>query len=196
MKTGMLILFLSAGSLLLGGDSAQPATAPLVGAPPEITQFYHDVNFAACFSTPEERKLVSHMIESSATDKLSGRLQTLAQTVQRIRAASTLIDPQMVHECGDVKMSPDEELTEIASMQRTGNRIQVEVSTRSLTSKTRSWLVAQYDAPVVKSATADATDPIAEVLKQTARKEIHIWNQVHGRWVREEAAVVLLKLAK
>jgi len=89
------------------------------------------VNFAACFSTPEERKLVSHMIEISATDKLSARLQTLAQTVQRIRAASAFIDPKMVHDSGAIKMSPDEELTEIASFLRTGNRIQVEVSTRS-----------------------------------------------------------------
>ncbi len=191
MKTSLLLLFLSAGSLLSGGDSVQLPTAP----PAEITQYYHDVNFAACFSTPEERKMVSHMVETSATDKLSARLQTLAQTVQRIRAASTFIDPQMVHEGYGFK-SPDEEITEIASMQRTGNRILVEVSTSSLSPKTRSWLVAQYDTTVQKSATADATDPIAEVLKQTARKEIHTWTQIHGRWVRDEAAVVLLKLAK
>ena len=196
MKISLLLLFLSAGSLLSGGDPVQPATAPLAGAPTEITQYYHDVNFAACFSTPEERKLVSNLIETSATDKLSARLQTLAQTVQRIRAASVFIDPKMVHEGGVIKMSPHEELTEIASFLRTGNRIQVEVRTRSLTSKTRSGLVAQYDAPVVKSAPADSNDVLAAVLKQTARKEIHTWTQVNGRWVRDEAAVVLLKLAK
>lgn len=196
MKIGFLFLFLSAASLLSGGDPAQPAMAPLAGVPAAIAQYYHDVNFAACFSTPEERKLVNHMIGTSATGKLSARLQTLAQTVQRIRAASVFIDPKMVHEKGDIKKSPDEELTEIASMQRTGNRILVEVSTRSLSSKTRSWLVAQYDAPVQKSAPADSTDVLAEVLKQTARKEIHIWTQANGRWMRDEAAVVLLKLAK
>jgi hypothetical protein len=195
MKTSLLFLFLSAGSLLSGGDSVQPVTAPFAGAPAEITQYYHDVNFAACFSTPEERKLVSHMIETSAKDELSARLQTLAGAVQRIRAASAFIDPQMVHEGYGFK-SLDEEITEIASMQRTGNRIQVEVSTRTLSPKTRSWLVAQFDTPVQKSAPADSTDVMAEVLKQTARKEIHSWNQVHGRWVRDDAAVVLLKLAK
>lgn len=195
MKTGMFLLFLSAGSLLSGAEPTQPVTAPLAGAPAEITQFYHDVNFAACFSTPEERKLVSHMVQTNATDKLSARLQTLAQAVQRIRAASVLIDPQMVHERGGFK-SPDEEITEIASLQRTGNRMLVEVSKRSLSPKTRSWLVAQFDTPMPKSAPAASTDPLAEVLRQTARKEIHIWNQVHGRWVRDEAAVVLLKLRK
>lgn len=194
MKTGLLIVLLSAGSLLSGAEPAQPATAAEAGAPAEITRFYQDVNFAACFSTPEERTLVSHMIQTHETDKLSARLQTLAQAVQRIREASTFIDPQMVHEAGSWK-SPDEELTEIASMQRTENRILVEVITRSVSPETRSWLVAQYDHPVQKSAAADAAG-MAEVLKQKTRKEIHIWNQVHGRWVRKEAGVVLLKLSK
>ncbi len=195
MKTNLLLLFLSAGSLLSGAEPVPPAKAPLSVAPTEITQFYHDVNFAACFSTPEERKLVSHMNLTHATDKLSARLQTLAETVKRIRTASSFIDPQMVHEGYGFK-SPDEELTEISSIQRTGNRILVEVNTRSLSPQTRTWLVAQFENPVQKSAPADSPDIIAEVLKQTARKEIHVWQQLHGRWVRNEAGIVLLKLPK
>jgi|GEM_PF-2431196 len=195
MKTGLLLLFLGAGSLLSDAEPAQPAPAPSSGAPAEITRFYHDVNFAACFSTPEERSLVSHMIETQATDKLSSRLQTVAQAVQRIREASTYIDPQMVHEAGTWKL-PVEELTEISSMQRMGNRILVEVSIRSVSAETRSWLVAQYDHPTQKMTAAADSAGMAEVLKQTARKETHVWEQVHGRWVRHEAGIVLLKLAK
>lgn len=194
MKTGFLLLFLSAGSLISGADPAQPATAPLSGAPAEITRFYHDVNFAACLCTPKERVLVNLRLKTNSTDRLSARLQAVAEAVQRIREASTFIDPQMVHDSG-IFQSSAEELTEIVSMQRTGNRILVEVSTRSVSPETRSWLVAQFDHPTEKTAAADAAG-MAEVLKQTARKEIHVWNQVHGRWVRDEAGIVLLKLAK
>ncbi|WP_395746866.1 hypothetical protein [Prosthecobacter sp.] len=194
MKTGLLLsLFLALGSWL----SAAEPVFPAVAAPAEITQFYHDVNFAACFSTPEERKLVSHMIETSATDKLSARLRTLAQAVQRIRSASVSIDPHMVHDGGLTFKNPDEELTEIVSLQRTGNNIRVEVSTRSVSSETRSWLVAQFENKEQKQApAAGSPDVLAQILKQTARHEVHVWHQVHGRWVREEAAVVLLKLVK
>lgn len=194
MKTGFLLLFLSAGSLISGAEPAQLATTPLTGAPAEITRFYHDVNFAACLCTPKERVLVTLGLKANSTDRLSPRLQAVAQAVQRIREASALIDPQMVHDLG-VFESPAEELTEIASMQRTGSRILVEVNTRSVSPETRSWLVAQYDHPLQKTAAADAAG-MAEVLKQTARKEIHVWQQVNGRWVRDEAGIVLLKLSK
>ncbi len=198
MKNGLLLLFLGAGYLLSGADpaqpSAQPSSAPLAGAPAEITRFYHDVNFAACFSTPEERSLVNLRLKTHSTDRLSSRLRTVAKAVQRIREASTFIDPQMVHDAGDWAI-PGEELTEISSMQQMGNRILVEVSTRSVSPETRTWLVAQFDDPAKKTAAADSAG-MAEVLKQTARKEIHVWNQVHGRWVRNEAGIVLLKLAK
>lgn len=194
MKTGLLLLFLSAGSLLSGAEPAQSGMAPLAGAPAEITRFYHDVNFAACLCTPKERVLVNLRLKTNSTDKLSPRLNAVAEAVQRIREASTFIDPQMVHDAG-IFQSTAEELTEIASMQRTGNRILVEVSTRSVSPETRSWLVAQFDHPTEKTAAADAAG-MAEVLKQTARKEIHVWNQVNGSWVRDEAGVVLLKLAK
>jgi len=193
MKTGLLLFILSAGSLLSGAEPAQPATAP-AGVPAEITRFYHDVNFAACLCTPKERVLVNLRLKANSTDKLSARLQAVAEAVQRIREASTFIDPQMVHDAG-LSQSSAEELTEIASMQRTGDRILVEVSTRSVSPETRSWLVAQFDHPTQKTAAADAAG-MAEVLKQTARKEIHVWNQVHGRWVRDEAGIVLLKLSK
>lgn len=194
MKTGLLLLFLSAGALLSGAEPAQPATAALAGAPAEITRFYHDVNFAACLCTPKERVLVNLGLKANSTDRLSPRLQAVAQAVQRIREASALIDPQMVHDAG-VFESPAQALTEIASMQRTGDRILVEVCTRSVSPETRSWLVAQFDHPTEKTAAADAAG-MAEVLKQTARKEIHVWQQVNGRWVRGEAGIVLLKLAK
>lgn len=194
MKTGFLLLFLSAGSLISGAEPAQPATAPLAGAPAEITRFYHDVNFAACLCTPKERVLVTLGLKANSTDRLSPRLQAVAQAVQRIREASALIDPQMVHDRG-VFESPAEELTEIASMEWIGSRILVEVNTRSVSPETRSWLVAQYDHPLQKTAAADSAG-MAEVLKQTARKEIHVWQQVNRRWVRDEAGIVLLKLSK
>lgn len=133
-------------------------------------------------------------LKTHSTDRLSSRLQTVAEAVQRIREASTFIDPQMVHDAGNWKV-PEEELTEISSMQRMGDRILVEVRTRSVSPETRSWLVAQFENPAEKTAAADAAG-MAEVLKQTARKEIHVWNQVHGRWVRNEAGIILLKLAK
>ncbi|WP_294404869.1 hypothetical protein [Prosthecobacter sp.] len=138
--------------------------------------------------------LVNLRLKTNSTDRLSARLQSVAEAVQRIREASTFIDPQMVHDAG-IFQSPAEELTEISSMQRTGNRILVEVSKRSVSPETRSWLVAQFDHPAQKTAAADAAG-MAEVLKQTARQEIHVWQQVHGRWVRNEAGIVLLKLAK
>ncbi|MCX6850264.1 MAG: hypothetical protein NTY98_15190 [Verrucomicrobia bacterium] len=133
-------------------------------------------------------------LKTNSTDRLSSRLQAVAEAVQRIRGASTFIDPQMVHDAG-IFQSSAEELTEIASMQRSGDRILVEVSTRSVSPETRSWLVAQFDHPTEKTAAADAAG-MAEVLKQTARKEIHVWQQVNGRWVRDEAGIVLLKLSK
>ena len=191
---------LSAGSLLSGADPVQPkaeatpVTAPRVVVPKEITQYYHDVNFAACFSTPDERTLVGHMTETSETDKLSARLQTLTQAVRRIRAASVSIDPHMVHGSGDSSVR-DEELTEIVAVQRSGSRIQISVCTRTVAPKTVSWLVADFEKAAQKTASVENSAVLAEVLKQTPRREIHTWNCLHGRWMREEAAVVPLKSA-
>jgi hypothetical protein len=193
MKTILLLSLLSTGCLLSAAEPAQPApssAALLSGAPAEITQFYHDVNFAACYSTPEERTLVSQ-ISTYAADKLPKRLQIVRQTIQRIRETSTFIDPQIVHQRSTLS-SPPEELTEIVSLQRDGNRIQVEVRLRSLTQEARSWLAAQYDKP---TTSAGAPFILREVLKQTGRREMHTWVQVHGHWMRNEAGVVLLKMS-
>lgn len=213
MKTRLLLLvpLLSAGSMLCGADPVQPKAEvapspapaalppPHVAIPAEISRYYQDVNFAACFSTPDERTLVSHIVETSETDKLSSRLQTLTQVVRRITAATTSIDPQMVHDrrLADSAGRPlgikDEELTEIVSVQRMGNRIQVGVWTRTVTPKTRSFLVAGYDKEAKQPDSEEYSASVAEVLKQAPHRETHTWHFRHGRWVRDEAAVVPLK---
>lgn len=197
MKNAFLFLLLSTGSLLSGADpspfqaQAAPETFPRPALPAEITQYYHDVNFAACFSTPDERTLVGHMTETSATNKLSERLKTLMQAVRRIRAASASIDPHFAHGSADSGIR-DEELTEIASVQRSGDRIQIGVCTRTVSTQTRTWLVANYENVTKQPASGEYSASLAAVFKQTPRREMHTWNLVNGQWVRKEAAAVLL----
>jgi hypothetical protein len=176
----------------VAGD-AQPA--PPVTAPAEITQFYHDVNFAACFSNQEERKLVKHMINAHAASKLPKRLQRVAQAVQRVHDASRSIDPHIVHDPGSWA-GATEELTEVFSITKDGDQIRVEVRLRSLSPQAKSWLVSQYEKPAQQAAPADMPLVLAETMKQSAREEVHVWVQEKGRWLRQEAAIVLLRYGR
>ncbi|MFC5456890.1 hypothetical protein [Prosthecobacter fluviatilis] len=193
MEIRSLFLTLSLGSLLSAAEPVRPAVSPLASAPAEVLQYYNNVNFISCFSTPEERKLVGYMIRTRAVDHLPKRLQTVALTVQSVRKASVSVDEAMVvRPAANDDLCPTEELTEVAATYRDEKVIRVEVHLRSLSKEARSWLVTQYEK-VAQHPTADLDTFMRSTLSQTVRKETHTWHQVNGRWVRREAGVVLLK---
>lgn len=188
MKSIRSLLTLALLSPIFGAEPVPPVQPTEANLPAEITRFYRDVNFATCFSTPDERKLVSHWrATNSGSNHLQGRLHAVARSIGRIRSSLSSIDPTMV-----VWHGPDlatAEIMEILSRARDGNVIRVEVALHSVSRETNQWLVAQYGK--AETQPASSTSMLEGMLKQTVRKETHTWSLQNGRWTNKTPAVLL-----
>jgi hypothetical protein len=186
-----LALFLGA-SLLTAAEAKSYLEARLAALPPEIVTYYNDVNFIACFSRPGERALVHQALQNASHGLKSERLQKIAVMMGRVKQCLDDVDPAFVkgyepavREAGG--------LAEIDFISIGKGRIRLEVTRRLIPSGDNASLISSLGK---QDGTAVLEKTVDKISKSKGTQEVHVWHQIHGRWIRNPASIVLLKSAK
>jgi hypothetical protein len=159
--------------------------------PQNITQFYSDWNFAACFSTPSERSKL-RLIDNFEQEKgLSQRLKTVGKRLNSIESRIKNIDPGMVINIGPGD-SVTAEFVEPIGTVKEGDTISIRVRVRPFSPADNARFVSYYEESREKTPAPDI-QPLKSLSRGAPRTEIHKWSIVNGRWMRNEANIVLIQ---
>jgi hypothetical protein len=169
---------------------ATNAVAGSLAAPREVLQFYKDWNFAASFSTVEERARVRKVANLDKAADLSKRLKAVGKALHSIEAGIQKIDPGIV--AGTILTPPvPAELLELVGVKTAERKVFVTVRVWQLSPAENAHLVSSYEKGLDKTP---STPPQVEpFLPQVPRTELHRWAHINGRWILDEVKIVLLK---
>jgi hypothetical protein len=171
------------------GKTNAPAAALIL--PQEIEEIYKDWNFAACFSTPTERSRVHFVADLNHAKALSPRLKAVGEVLHQIEHKIQKINPDMAIGSGKIPLVPAE-LLEPVEVKTDGATVSVRVEVWPLSPQDNAQLVLSYDKIPKQTPLADL-QRLESSWMMVPRTEIHKWTLVNGRWIRNEANVVLVK---
>ncbi|MEW6754208.1 MAG: hypothetical protein AB1505_24985 [Candidatus Latescibacterota bacterium] len=177
-------------------------------APPEILQYYRDLNFAACFSTPQERDRLRFVGILEDAEDLPQRLRVVGTLLPGLQDAVYQMDPGMVAGSGrrGVVVIPEDpllpqrmvpepapdpvrpELTEVIGVEGNGGAVEVRVRVWPLSHEANARLVSAYERALGDAAIGSPES----LLARAPRTQIHTWTRLDGRWMRNQVSVVPL----
>ena len=128
MITGLGVIFAAE----MASDAKNSPTSRL-SIPEDISQFYNNLNFAACFSTPAERDRLRLVADLDNSADLPQRLKTVGKLIRSLESKIQRIDPGMVLNLGVTDPVPAG-LTEPIDVKAEDNKVTLRVRVWRLSS--------------------------------------------------------------
>ena len=189
MKKALIIII--GFSIVYAAHTGFGGTITKLLVPQDITQFYSDWNFAACYSTPSERSKL-RLVEYFEKEKgLSQRLKTVGKRLNSIESRIKKTDPGMVIIVG-LGGSVTADFTEPIDTVKEGDTISIRVKVWPLSPIDNAMFVSSYEESQEKTPAPDIQQ-LKRLYRRTPRTEIHKWSIVNGQWMRNEANIVLIQ---
>ena len=146
-----IFLIIGIGMLCQSQIGLGETISNMTAVPQNITQFYADWNFAACYSTPSERSKLRY-IHDVDKDKglLSKRLKSVAKRLNNIEARIHKCDPGMVRNMG-VRPPVTADYIEVIDIENEGDNLSIRVKAWSLSVIDNAVFVTSYEEAQGKS---------------------------------------------
>jgi len=168
--------------------------------PLQISEFYKDCNFISSFSSRDEREeLIAYLSKKELPkEHKSERLEKVFQLMQNVKSKIMISDPGMI-----IQTMPSSEqifrsaLTEVRKIQKGDQETAVEVLVCALAPEENFRYISQYDENRGDERKIPSEEERIESAKSKLRFapviEIHKWLLIDGRWMKQDANVLLLK---
>lgn len=189
MKALLTLALFLGSSLLQADDPASLKAARLAKLPQEIVAHYKDVNFIACFSSARERVLIHQVLRHSKPAFKSERFQKIAVMMYRVKQRFDDIDSAFVKGY-EPSLQDAASLAEIDAINIGDGQIRLEITRRSISADDNAALISSLGK---KDGTDVLEKTVGKISKDKGTHEVHVWCQIHGRWIRNPASIVLLK---
>jgi len=169
----------------------------------QIQDFYSDLNFIGSLSTRSERARLTGYLDGTDPDPRleNERLREILRRMRRVCDCILFMDPHMLK--SSQKDRPllqylfGDDLLEVQKIRRTQEGMAVEVAAYDLDPAPVLHFIREFEEAPEGWRFPPLEKLLAELAGGSARsREVHLWKQKNGRWMKQDSHFTFLDLKK